>query len=385
MRTEKLYDLDAYATAFTARVLSSEQENDRYAVTLDRTLFFPEEGGQECDTGTLGGVNVLHVRLEADGTITHLLPAPLAVGATVEGEIDFPTRFRKMQHHTGEHILSGIAHSLYGAENVGFHLGADNVTMDLSVPLDRYALDKIEDLANEAVSKDLPVTARYLTPEEIKTAAYRSKLDLKENVRVVTVEGIDDCACCAPHVARTGEIGLVKILDAMSYKGGTRLTIVCGRDALLDYRARYRDTLSLSNLLSAKQSELVEAVEQLKDALAREKRAQNELRKAILDEEITRLGDGVTDGNRVVFAPLLDTRELRTLVNVGVTRCTGIFVALSGTDSDGYSYIAGSKAVDLRAKAKELNAALNGRGGGSSEMIQGSVKASEKEIRRFFE
>lgn len=385
MRTEKLYDLDAYATAFTARVLSSEQENDRYAVTLDRTLFFPEEGGQECDTGTLGGVNVLHVRLEADGTITHLLPAPLAVGATVEGEIDFPTRFRKMQHHTGEHILSGIAHSLYRAENVGFHLGADNVTMDLSVPLDRYALDKIEDLANEAVSKDLPVTARYLTPEEIKTAAYRSKLDLKENVRVVTVEGIDDCACCAPHVARTGEIGLVKILDAMSYKGGTRLTIVCGRDALLDYRARYRDTLSLSNLLSAKQSELVEAVEQLKDALAREKRAQNELRKAILDEEITRLGDGVTDGNRVVFAPLLDTRELRTLVNVGVTRCTGIFVALSGTDSDGYSYIAGSKAVDLRAKAKELNAALNGRGGGSSEMIQGSVKASEKEIRRFFE
>lgn len=385
MRTEKLYDLDAYATAFTACVLSVEKENDRYAVTLDRTLFFPEEGGQECDTGTLGGVHVLHVRLEADGTITHLLPAPLTVGATVEGEIDFPTRFRKMQHHTGEHILSGLAHSLYGAENVGFHLGADNVTMDLSIPLDRYALDKIEDLANEAVSKDLPVTARYLTPEEIKTAAYRSKLDLKENVRVVTVEGIDDCACCAPHVARTGEIGLVKILDYMSYKGGTRLTIICGRDALLDYRARYRDILSLSNLLSAKQTEIVKAVEQLKDALVKEKRAQNELRKAILDGEILRLGDTVTDGDRVVFCPLLDTRELRTLVNVGVTRCTGIFIALSGSDSDGYAYIAGSKTVDLRLKAKELNEALSGRGGGSPEMIQGSVKATEKEIRRFFE
>ena len=385
MPTEKLYDLDAYATAFTARVLSCKKENGSYATVLDRTLFFPEEGGQDCDTGTINGVAVADVRLEKDGTVTHLLHSPIEVGETVTGEIDFPTRFRKMQHHTGEHILSGLAHSLYGAENVGFHLGEDNVTMDLSIPLDRYALDRIEDLANEAVTKNLPVTARYLDQDEIKTATYRSKLDLEENVRVVTVEGIDDCACCAPHVRRTGEIGLIKILDYMNYKGGVRLSIVCGRDALLDYRERYRDTLSLSNLLSAKQSELVEAVEQLKDALAREKRAESDLRKAIMREELKRIGDGVTDGNRVVFAPLLDTRELRALVNEGVTRCTGIFIALSGSDDSGYSYIAGSKTVDLRLKAKELNAALNGRGGGSTEMIQGSVTATEKAIRAYFE
>lgn len=382
-KTEKLYDLDAYATTFDATVLSCEPDGDGYRVILNRTRFFPEEGGQACDTGTLGGIAVTHVALTKEETILHTLSAPLPVGETVTGVLDFAPRYRKMQHHTGEHIISGLAHRLYGAENVGFHLGEDDVTMDLDIELDRYALDKIEGLANEAIYKNLAVTARYPAPEELKTLKYRSKLNLTDGVRIVTVENYDDCACCAPHVARTGEIGMIKILDFMRYKGGVRLHIKCGMDALLDYRTRYTQALQISNLLSAKQGEIVSAVEQLQQALIEEKRAQNELRRRILEEELKRLPESVS-GNLTVFAPLLEARELRELVNVGKTRCTGIFGAFSGDDASGYSYIMGSESVDLRASAKEINAALSGRGGGSKEMIQGSVKASAEAIRSYF-
>lgn len=385
MPTEKLYDLDAYATEFSSEVLSCEEKNGSYEAVLRSTLFFPEEGGQACDTGTIDGLPVYHVKLLKDGTIVHLLPAPLPVGKTVNGKLEFAPRFRKMQHHTGEHILSGLAYRLYGANNVGFHLGADDVTMDLDVELDRYALDRIEALANEAVHKNLPVTARYPSPEELSTMFYRSKLDLSENVRVVTVKDFDDCACCAPHVRSTGEIGIIKILDFMRYKGGVRLHIICGTDALLDYRTRYGQAAAISNLLSAKQSEIVEAVEQLQKALIEEKRAVNALRDQILAEECKKLPTDITDDPIIMFAPLLDVRRLRELVNAGVLRTNGIFAAFAGSDETGYNYIIGSKTVDLRAKSKELNMALSGRGGGSKEMIQGSVKATEAQIRTYFE
>ena len=381
--TVKLYDSDPYMTHFSAEVVSTEKTDGGYAVILNKTAFFPEEGGQACDTGTLAGHPVLHVALGKDGTIVHTIKEPLPVGETVEGEIDFATRYRKMQHHTGEHIISGLAHRLFGAENVGFHLGADDVTMDLDVELDRYALDKIEDLANEAIYKNVAVTARYPSPEELPTLTYRAKLDLKENVRIVTVEGYDDCACCAPHVARTGEIGSIKILDAMRYKGGVRLHIVCGKDALLDHRARYADTLRISALLSAKQTELVEAVEQLQNALLEEKKRTNALRVRILNEQIAALPESV-DGSLALFSSVLEARELRELVNAGMPRCSGIFAAFAGSDAEGYNYVMGSESVDLRARSKELNAALNGRGGGSATMIRGSCKATRKEIEAYF-
>lgn len=381
--TEKLYDKDAYMTRFTATVLSCDATDAGYGVILSATAFFPEEGGQACDTGTLGGIPVLHVAIGKDGVIVHTLRSPLTVGDTVEGEIEFAPRYRKMQHHTGEHIISGLAHRLYGAENVGFHLGADDVTMDLSIELDRYALDKIETLANEAIHKNVAVTARYPGEEELPSLTYRAKLDLKENVRIVTVEGYDDCACCAPHVARTGEIGQIKILDAMRYKGGVRLHIVSGMDALLDYRTRYAQALRISNLLSAKQEEIVEAVEQLKEALEEEKRKANALRMKILNETVAGLPAHV-EGNLTVFSSVLEARELRELVNAGVTRCGGIFAAFSGSDDSGYNYVMGSGSVDLRAESKTLNAALSGRGGGSPAMIQGSCKATRKEIEEYF-
>ena len=202
--TLKLYDNDSFLFSFSARVLSCESAGERWRAVLDRTAFFPEGGGQPADPGTLGGVPVLDVQEEPDG-IAHYLPSPLPEGETVQGELDRAVRLRRMQNHTGEHILCGLAHRHYGYENVGFHLGEDAVTMDLSGELTPEQLRALEREANEVVWEDVPVTARYPDPAELPHLTYRSKLELTENVRLVTIEGYDVCACCAPHVQHTGQ------------------------------------------------------------------------------------------------------------------------------------------------------------------------------------
>ena len=231
MQTRKLYYESAYTRQFAARVLSCEKADGGWAVSLDATAFFPEEGGQSADTGTLGGTMVLDVR-ERDGVVTHLTDAPLPVGETVEGELDWAARFRKMQDHSGEHIVSGLVHARFGYDNVGFHLGTDGMTVDFSGELTRLQLDEIEDAANAVVWADKPVAACFPSAEELKTLDYRSKLDLTENVRLVTIPGVDVCACCAPHVSSTGQIGVIKLLDFMRHRGGTRIWIRRRADGL---------------------------------------------------------------------------------------------------------------------------------------------------------
>ena len=219
--TEKLYNQNAYLRAFSARVLSVSEGKGGHLVETDATAFFPEGGGQGADRGTLGGFNVLDVQ-EREGRIFHLLSGAPNVGDVVSGEVDFALRFERMQCHTGEHIVSGILHRLCGAENVGFHLG-DIVTLDIDVVVDRATLDRAEDLANEAVFRNIPVEISYPAPEALASMTYRAKLDLTENVRIVTIGDVDACACCAPHVAYTGEIGLIKILEFEKHRGGTRI------------------------------------------------------------------------------------------------------------------------------------------------------------------
>ncbi|MBO4284392.1 MAG: alanyl-tRNA editing protein, partial [Clostridia bacterium] len=247
--TEKLYETDGSLFTFSATVLSCERAGDGYAVKLDRTAFFPGGGGQECDVGSLGGIPVSGAST-SDGEVIHRTAAPLPVGSVVEGVVDAFVRFPRMQCHTAEHIVSGLIHARYGYDNVGFHLGCDEVTMDFNGELTREQLDEIEDLANRVVYSDVPVTVSFPSPEELPRLSYRSKLDLTENVRLVTVEGVDVCACCAPHVEKTGEIGLVRLLGFIRYKGGVRIRLVAGERALADYRARCRASQEISEMLS---------------------------------------------------------------------------------------------------------------------------------------
>lgn len=274
--TKKLYDLDSHRRDFTATVLRSDADGERYAVVLDQTLFFPEGGGQPADTGVLGGARVLDVQITQEA-IVHYTDAPLTPGAQVRGEIDWPQRFRRMQGHSGEHIISGLIHSEYGLDNVGFHLGQDTITMDYNDELTWPQLMHIEQLANEAVYRNVPIRTEYPSPERLAQMTYRSKLDLTEDVRIVTVEGYDVCACCAPHVSCTGEIGAIKFTSVMRHRGGIRVTILCGEGAQNDYRAKSAQIAALSAQLSVRQADVVPAVQRLQDEIAQLKAAAAEL------------------------------------------------------------------------------------------------------------
>ncbi|MBO5779120.1 MAG: hypothetical protein J6R82_06095 [Clostridia bacterium] len=378
--TEKLYYQNPYTFSFTARVIACTSVGETYAVELDRTAFFPEEGGQYADTGLLAGISVLDVK-EKQGVILHTLPAPLPVGAEVMGQVEAAQRLRKMQNHTGEHIVSGLFHSLYGLNNVGFHLGHDDVTIDLDGELTREDLCRVEYLANEAIWKNLPIRAEFPSAEVLASLNYRSKLELTENVRIVTIPGYDVCACCAPHVAYTGEVGQIKLLDFARYKGGVRIHMLCGMDALADYHARYTATAAISAKLTTPQGEVAEAVERLHAEL-QEKKAQIARLQASLAEELLRsLPQG--DAPALFFEDRLDTPARRILVN-GAAEKRPLAALFAGDDEKGYTFLISSRTVDLRPFSKAMTASLGGKGGGSATMVQGSLTAKKHEIEEYF-
>ena len=379
MNTRKLYYEDAYTQRFEATVLSCEEGKNGWLVVLDATAFFPEEGGQSADTGTLGSVRVTDVREKA-GVITHHTDGPLPVGAAVTGVIDWPERFRKMQTHTGEHIVSGIMHARYGLENVGFHLGENGCTFDFNGELTREQIDEVERAANAAIWANLPVTARFPDPEELAVLPYRSKLDLTENVRIVTVEGIDICACCAPHVARTGEIGLLKMLDFMRHRGGVRIWCKCGSDALEDYRSRYNSSAAVSALLNTPQDSIVSGVEKVLKQRDELKAEHALLKKQTLERMAAELAP--TEGNILLFVRE-DDAGMRVLANGGMEKCGGVCAVFSGEDG-AWQFVMGSQTRDMRAFMKEHGPALKARGGGQPQMVSGRSQAAKAELEAFF-
>ncbi len=377
--TEKLYDKDSHLKEFTGTVLSCKKMGEKYAATLNRTAFFPEGGGQQSDRGYLGDAYISDVQIK-NGEILHFADKPLSVGQAYDCKLDFDFRFRNMQNHSGEHIISGIVHRLYGFNNVGFHLGAE-MTMDFDGELTRRQLDEIEDLANKAVYENLPVKAYYPTDEELKQLDYRSKLDLKENVRIVEIEGVDVCACCAPHVKATGEIGVIKILDFEKYKGGVRLIVKCGADALRDYREKYKNVLEISNLLSAKQPTVSAAVVRLNDQLSAEKAETAALKKRLIAEKAA--GFAPDTDKTAVFENGLDIKELQLLADALCQKAGGIRGAFSGADG-AFSFAICGEETALGNFFAKFKAAFNTRGGGRNGIRQGTVCAERAEIEGLF-
>ena len=355
--TEKLFYADAHMRKFTARVLSCEEHGGLFTVTLDRTAFFPEGGGQGGDTGALGGVRVTDTR-EEKGEIVHFCDAPLVPGTEVTGELDGETRFARMQIHSAEHLVSGHAHTLWGCENIGFHMDEHGATIDFDREIDAEQLLRLERLANEDVWKNLPINILWPTEEELAAMPFRQKKALAMPVRIVEVPGVDLCACCAPHVSFTGEIGLIRLKDRMRHRGGVRFTMLAGRAAYEDAALCAAETEALSRLFSAPQNALCAAAERVLGELEAEKYAR------------------AAAERRYVAA-------LRALAEGGKTRCTGVCAALC-TEDGGCRYVMASETVDLRAAARSINAALSGRGGGASGMIQGSFLASREQIEEYF-
>lgn len=381
-KTVRLFDLDSFSVAFEGEVLSCcGREDGKYEVVLDKTLFFPEEGGQSSDSGALGVANVVEV-IERDGVIYHITDKMLEIGARVSGEIDAQERFRKMQSHTAEHIVSGLIFKKFGFHNVGFHLSRDEMTADFDGELSAEQIELIETLANKAIFECRAVRGYYPAPEELASMEYRSKLDLVENIRIVEIDGVDMCACCAPHVKNTGEIGLVKILRAEKYKGGARLYMKAGYDALEGYRAEYEQARRISVAISAPHDSVADGVDRLIEEMDELKSRISRMKREIMELRLARIE--YTEGNLVLFEDDGDMTALRNLVNEAKLRCGGICACFSGDDESGYKYIISSTTVDLKAKSKEINAAIFGKGGGSREMIQGSCAAKREEIEGYF-
>ena len=246
----KLYENDSYIKNFSATVISCEEKDGAFLVVLDKTAFFPEGGGQDADKGVINGIEVFDVQIK-DDIIYHKLEKNLEIGATVECSIDWDTRFSRMQNHTGEHIVSGLINIIFGYNNVGFHMNDSLVTFDVDGPLTDDDIKLVEKKANQAIYANNSINAIYPTPEELDNYDYRSKLDITEGVRLVEIENTDLCACCAPHVAKTGEVGIIKIISYIPYKKGTRIEMLCGSLALEDYQNLHITNKAIMNMLSA--------------------------------------------------------------------------------------------------------------------------------------
>lgn len=385
MDKSRLYYQTPYVKSFMCTVERCEASGKgTWLAVLNQTGFYPEGGGQPSDTGTLNQVPVLSVH-EKGEEILHELASPLAPGTLAEGIIDWQKRYDNMQQHTGEHILSGLVHRCYGYDNVGFHMGAEEVTVDFNGIITADGLDRLEDAANQIIYDNVPVHTLYPSEEELASIDYRSKKELSGQVRIIEIPGGDVCACCGTHVENTGEVGIIKIRGMIHYKGGVRISMLCGRRALLDYRNRLKDGIRLSYLLSARLQLVPEAVEKLKNDCQ-----DREMLIGRLYGQLFGLKAGQYPKNSrplALFEEGLNMVQIRQLCTLLYEQEKGsVVMVCSGNEAQGeYQYALGSSLMDMRALSKAMNGKLHGRGGGSSLMAQGTFRASRQSVMDAFQ
>ena len=379
-KTRTLFYEDNYQTTFIATVLDCQESKNGFLVVLDQTLFYPEGGGQPADIGFVNEAEVFDVH-EKEGVITHHTDKPLPVGTIVQGEIDWAHRFPLMQHHTGEHIVSGIIHRLFGYDNVGFHMGKENVTFDINGELSEEQLRLVERLANEALYRNIQIKTYFPNEEELAALPYRSKKALSGNVRIVEIPMQDTCACCGLHCAYSAEVGIVQFLQAQRYKGGMRISMLCGGKAVRDYAQKNKDIYEISAFLSVKPNEVKDAVKKLM-----EEKALLKLQWVQYKTELFQLKAEQIPPNTAwlcLFEKDLQPMDLQRYCTLLCERAN--LVAVFSAESEGvYKYALARKGMDAREYGKELNAAFGGRGGGKAELVQGTILGAEDEIREFF-
>ncbi|MEG0805454.1 MAG: alanine--tRNA ligase-related protein [Lachnospiraceae bacterium] len=380
MLTEKLYDKDAYLMEFTGSVCSCNKTKQGYEVILDQTCFFPESGGQTGDKGYLNEIKVEDVK-EVEGQIIHYTQSPIGMSEKVKGQVDFKERFSNMQQHSGEHILSGLIYRSYGFENVGFHLSPQTVTMDVGGELTPEQLEEIVRAANRIIFENVKISGRYPSQEELEELKYRSKKEIDGPIRIVTIEGYDDCACCAPHVSRTGEIGTIKILRAESYKGGMRLYIAAGQRALIDTLEKQKLLDRIGKKYSTNPEQLEDTVDQMKEEIENLHKQVNDLKEQIIVGKVQQIANW--DGTVLQFETNMDPLTQRNYVNLLLEKSRGICGVFVGEEEQ-YRYIIAAEKFDVRqinAKLKEL---CNAKGGGSEKMVQGTLQALPEQIKKIF-
>ena len=380
MDTVKLYYENAYTQDFTAVVQSCEAVKNGFAVTLDRTAFYPEGGGQPADHGTLDEARVLDVH-EKDGVVTHLCDRALSVGAEVGGRIDWARRFDHMQQHSGEHIISGLLCSTFHCDNVGFHMGADVVTIDYNAPITWEQALEVERRANAYIWADHPIRIWYPSAEELAALPYRSKKELTGAVRITEFPGADRCACCGTHVASSAQVGLLKLLSCQKFRDGVRLELLCGQRALDCLAAGWEQARQIGQALSVKPQSTFAAVSRLQEELLSLKEKAARLEEADFAHVAAQYRGA---GSVLHIAEPLDGDGARRLCDAIAKAAGGRCAVFAGQDGD-YRYAVIESGGDLRQFIKDMNTALHGRGGGRDGFAQGSAACTAEEVRTFFQ
>lgn len=384
--TTKLYYTDAYIREFEAVVSSVRRRGDGVTeIILDRTAFFPEAGGQSADRGVIAGLNVTDVQTDDSGIITHYClqenpsVAVAAAGERVFCSIDWERRHTFMQHHTGEHIFSGLVNRRFGYDNVGFHLSDNICTMDYNGMLLPEDVRRLEYECNDQIYRNSPVSCSFPQPEELERLNYRCKGELAPPIRIVEVEGADVCACCAPHVRSTGEIGILKVVETKSYKKGVRITILCGRKAFADYENSFGILGDCKRLLSSGTDELPERIASLQEVNSGLKYELTSLYEKNLLKDAATIPD--SEDNPILFTGSAGTKAMRNTVNTLMEKHQGICGVFCGSDGDGYEFILGSTNVDMMGIAAIMREELVSKCGGSPRMIQGHTGAVKRKIK----
>lgn len=362
----ELFYREPYTKEFDAAIVSCTSCDKGYAVVLDDTAFYPEGGGQSCDIGMLDGEKVYDVQ-RVDGVIVHYMKAPLEIGKTVHGVVDWQRRFDNMQNHTGEHIVSGLVHSKYGYDNVGFHMGKEVIQIDFNGPLDWNQLMEVEEKANEIVMKDEKLHIFF--PEKLDQYDYRSKKELKGKVRLVEVPDADLCACCGTHVSRTGEIGLIKILSVVKNKSGVRVEMVSGIRAVQCVQNIVSANRTIMDLLSCRIYESAEAVTHMLEENRKQSTIIHDLQAELIQYKLMNMKE-----NESLLTDVEEGMDRVSMVHMGNAmlkeKNAGVACVLS-KEGNGYAYFICSESVPLSSLTKKLNEKLSGRGGGRNDNIQG--------------
>lgn len=417
----KLYETDSFLKECTATVTDLRIIDGRCEIALDRSIFFPEGGGQYADRGWIyvgkitssGSETALEV---IDGqeypegiyyTINGQINDSIRPGQEVLCKLDWQLRFSRMQQHSGEHILTGLIHDHFGYDNISFHLSDDEpITICFNGTLSENDLDKMEALANQAIYVNLPIIDTY--PDEVTLAKlnYRSKKELTGQIRIITVgdpesieesgldygqnapgspdnpTALDVCACCAPHVMSTGQVGIIKIISHQSYKGGIQLNVLCGGRAYEYFRTEHKLVNDLARSYSTSIDKLSGVISKDRDSLARTKEELATMKNDKLIESIIKLTDA--DAPCVFLEeaiPVLMKNAYNALADRFPERFCGVF---AGSDDNGYRFYAGNPNLKSRELAAKMRDTLNAKGGGSDEMIQGQAPATRDNICDFF-
>ncbi|MCX6573204.1 MAG: alanyl-tRNA editing protein [Candidatus Aminicenantes bacterium] len=369
--TRRLYDEDAYLLEFEAAIVERRVHENRPAVVLEATAFYPESGGQPRDKGTLDGVEVLEV-VDLDGVLLHVLASELPMG-TVRGRIDGALRSDHRQQHTGQHVLSQAFWELLKGETLSFHMGPEISTLEIGLKsISDADCDRVEDRANTVVREDREVKTTLVPDDRIGEVPLRRPPKKQGLLRVVEVDGFDYSACGGTHVRRTGEIGLIKLGATEKIRGNLRFDFLCGGRALRDYRAKDRAARRLAASFSCAPGDMSAQVEKLAAehrALKKRARGLGERLAAFESEEIVRAA-----GGRVV-AGVLDDRtpeEARALALAVVKR--GELAVAYGAAGEGQGHLilarSGSLKADLRQLVPVVAAVVPVKGGGGPSLVE---------------